>query len=34
MYPPSTTQNKHRDVIGRSNEHRLTQILKHDIFDG
>jgi hypothetical protein len=34
MYPPSTTGNGHRYVIGRSNEHGLTQVLKQDIFDG
>jgi hypothetical protein len=34
MYPPSMTRNKHRDVIGRSNEHGLTQVLRQDICDG
>jgi hypothetical protein len=34
MYPPSTTQNEHRDVIGRSNEHGLTRALRQDICDG
>jgi hypothetical protein len=34
MYPPSTTRNGHRDVIGRSNEHGLTQVLRQDICDG
>jgi hypothetical protein len=34
MYPPSTTRNEHRDVIGRSNGHGLTQVLRQDIWDG
>jgi hypothetical protein len=34
MYPPSTTRNRYRDVIGRSNGHGLTQVLKQDIRDG
>jgi hypothetical protein len=34
MYPPSTTRNGHRYVIGGSNEHGMTQVLKHDICDG
>jgi hypothetical protein len=34
MYPPSTTQNEHRDVIGRSNEHGLTWVLRQYICDG
>jgi hypothetical protein len=34
MYPPSTTRNIHGDVIGRSNEHGLTQVLRQDICDG
>jgi hypothetical protein len=34
MYPPSTKQNGHRDVISGSNEHGLTQALKQDICDG
>jgi hypothetical protein len=34
MYPPSTTRNKHIDVIGGSNEHGLTWVLKQDICDG
>jgi hypothetical protein len=33
MYPPSTTRNRYRDVIGRSNGHGLTQVLKQDIRD-
>jgi hypothetical protein len=31
MYPPSTTQNRHRDVVGKSNGHGLTQVLRQDI---
>jgi hypothetical protein len=34
MYPPPTTQNRHRDVIGGSNEHGLTRVLRQDICDG
>jgi hypothetical protein len=34
MYPPSMTRNKQKDVIGRSNEHGLTWVLKQDICDG
>jgi hypothetical protein len=34
MYPLSMTRNGHRDVIGSSNEHGLTRVLKQDIFDG
>jgi hypothetical protein len=34
MYPPSTTRNRHKDVIGGSNEHRLTWVLKQEICDG
>ena len=34
MYPPSTTQNRHGDVVGRSNGHGLTQVLRQDIWDG
>jgi hypothetical protein len=34
MYPPSMTRNGHRDVIGRSNEHGLTRVLRQDICDG
>jgi hypothetical protein len=31
MYPPSMTQNGHGGVIGRSNGHGLTQVLRQDI---
>jgi hypothetical protein len=34
MYPPSTTQNKHRDVIGGSKGHGMTWVLRQDIWDG
>jgi hypothetical protein len=34
MYPSSTTRNGHGDVIGRSNGHGLTQVLRQDIRDG
>jgi hypothetical protein len=34
MYPPSTTRNRHIDVIGGLNERRLTRVLKQDICDG
>jgi hypothetical protein len=34
MYPPSTTQNVHIDVIGGSNGHGLTRVLRQDIWDG
>jgi hypothetical protein len=34
MYPPSTTRNVYEDVIGRSKEHGLTQVLRQDIWDG
>jgi hypothetical protein len=34
MYPSSTMQNEHRDAIGRSNGHGLTQVLRQDIWDG
>jgi hypothetical protein len=34
MYPPSMTRNGHGDLIGGSNEHGLTHVLKHDICDG
>ena len=34
MYPPSMTRNRHRDVIGISNKHGLTQVLRQDIRDG
>jgi hypothetical protein len=34
MYPPSTTRNAYKDVIGRSKEHGLTQVLRQDIWDG
>jgi hypothetical protein len=34
MYPPSMTRNRLRDVIGRSNEHVMTRVLKQDICDG
>jgi hypothetical protein len=28
MYPPSTTRNMYKDVIGRSKEHGLTQVFE------
>jgi hypothetical protein len=34
MYPPSMTRKKHKDVIGRSNEHGLTRFLRQDIWYG
>jgi hypothetical protein len=34
MYPPSKTKNGYRDVIGRSKEHGLTEVLRQDIWDG
>jgi hypothetical protein len=34
MYPPSTMQNRHIYVIGRSNEHGLEWVLKKSICDG
>ena len=34
MYPPSTTWNRHGDVIGISKGHGLTLVLRQDIWDG
>ena len=34
MYPPSTTWNTYKDVIGRSKKHGLTRVLRQDIRDG
>jgi hypothetical protein len=34
MYPPSMARNGHGDVIGGSNEHGLTRVLRQDIWDG
>ena len=34
MHPPSTTRNRHGNVIGRWNGYGLTQVLRQDIWDG